>query len=100
MSPTERAIPTTVQVLDLDETLVYSRRLEPGAAPIGTQIFVRGQPFDMVLRPGLAHFLEMVSTSFTVFLYTMGDTDYTQAVLRVIDPESRYFQGKWMLLLC
>ena len=81
------------QVLDLDETLVYSKRLEPGATPIGTQIFVRGQPFDMVPRPGLQHFLQMAASSYIVFLYTMGDADYSQAVMRVIDPECQYFRG-------
>ena len=80
-------------MLDLDETLVYSQRMEPGATPKGTQIFVRGQPFDMVKRPGLSHFLRMAHSSFVVFLYTMGDQEYTNAVLKVIDPEGKYFNG-------
>lgn len=80
-------------VLDLDETLVYSSRLAPGAEPQGTVIHVRGQPFDMVQRPGLQHFLRMASGSYVVFLYTMGDLEYTHAVLRVIDPENRFFLG-------
>jgi len=80
-------------VLDLDETLVYSKRLEAGAIPKGTQILVRGQPFDMVTRPGLPHFLERCATDFVVFLYTMGDEEYTRAVLSVIDPEGKYFRG-------
>ena len=88
--------PLCRQVLDLDETLVYSKRLEPGAAPLGTQIFVRGQPFDMILRPGLHHFLEMAASKYIIFLYTMGDADYSQAVLRIIDPECKYFRGVWM----
>ena len=80
-------------VLDLDETLVYSQRMEPGAKPVGTQIFVRGHPFDMVPRPGLQHFLRTAHQQYVVYLYTMGDQEYTEAVLRVIDPEGVYFQG-------
>ena len=80
-------------VLDLDETLVYSRRMEPGATPVGSQIFVRGSPFDMVPRPGLQHFLQMAERNFVVYLYTMGDQEYTEAVLDVIDPDGRYFRG-------
>jgi hypothetical protein len=80
-------------VLDLDETLVYSQRMEPGATPKGTQIFVRGQPFDCVPRPGLTYFLRNVHQHYVVFLYTMGDQEYTEAVLRVIDPAGQYFRG-------
>jgi len=80
-------------VLDLDETLVYSQRMDPSATPVGHKIYVRGQPFDMVLRPGLQHFLQMAVSNYIVFLYTMGDEDYTQAALRVIDPDGRIFRG-------
>jgi len=48
-------------VLDLDETLVYSQRLAAGAAPRGKQISVRGEHFDMVMRPG-AHLRAIAST--------------------------------------
>ena len=80
-------------VLDLDETLVYSQRMAPGVKPKGTQISVRGSPFDCVTRPGLSHFLKQAHQNFVVFLYTMGDQEYTEAVLKVIDPESKYFKG-------
>eukprot|EP00900_Chrysochromulina_parva_P008121 jgi/Chrpa1/1730/Chrysochromulina_OHIO_Genome00002146-RA len=80
-------------VIDLDETLVYSKRLEPGATPVGSLIYVRGQPFDMQPRPGLQHFLQMAASSYIVFLYTMGDADYVHAVMNVIDPERQYFRG-------
>jgi hypothetical protein len=39
-------------VLDLDETLVYSQRLAAGTAARGKQISVRGEQFDVVMRPG------------------------------------------------
>ena len=80
-------------VLDLDETLVYSSRLAPDAEPQGTVIYVRGQPFDMVQRPGLRHFLQMASSNYVTFLFTMGDAEYTHAVLRVIDPDNTFFRG-------
>jgi len=80
-------------VLDLDETLVYSRRMAPGETATGHKILVRGSPFDMVLRPGLLQFLKVATRSFIVYLYTMGDEEYTQAVLAVIDPERKLFAG-------
>jgi hypothetical protein len=80
-------------ILDLDETLVYSQRMKPGAVPVGHQIMVHNQPFDMVLRPGLEHFLKVLQKTFVVFMYTMGDEAYTHAVLDVIDPQRDYFRG-------
>ena len=80
-------------VLDLDETLVYAHRLAPDETPVGTLIHVRGTPYDVVPRPGLKFFLNMAFKNFIIYLYTMGDSDYAHAVLKVIDPESKYFRG-------
>lgn len=80
-------------VLDLDETLVYSQRLAPGAKPRGSHIIVHGEPFDMVLRPGLQHFLAMAGQTFILYMYTMGDEAYVKAVLEVIDPQNTLFTG-------
>lgn len=80
-------------VLDLDETLVYTQRLAPDASPVGSIIYVRGQPFDVVLRPGLKQFLQVAAESYVIFLYTMGDEEYTRAVLAIIDPENKLFDG-------
>jgi len=55
-------------VLDLDETLVYTQRLAPGATPRGDKIFVRGEAFDMISRPGLQHFLKMTAEKFVLFM--------------------------------
>jgi len=80
-------------VVDLDETLVYSQRLEPGARPKGHVIHVRGQPFDVIPRPGLQEFLRRASSGFVLFLYTMGDEDYIRSVLEVVDPTHTIFIG-------
>ena len=81
-------------VCDLDETLVYTKRLPPGETALGHKILVRGEPYDMVLRPGLRQFLKVASQSFVVYLYTMGDEDYTQAALSIIDPGRTLFTGR------
>ena len=39
-------------LLDLDETLVFAQRLRAGASPAGHLIHVRGEAFDLQLRPG------------------------------------------------
>lgn len=80
-------------VIDLDETLVYSSRLKPGSAPRGLLINVNGNQYDVVLRPGLAHFLSVMRERYIMFLYTMGDAEYTRAVLAIIDPDGESFKG-------
>lgn len=80
-------------VLDLDETLVYAHRMGPDETAVGTVVQVRGTPYDVVPRPGLKFFLNMAYKNFVIYLYTMGDADYAHAVLKVIDPEGKYFRG-------
>lgn len=80
-------------VLDLDETLVYTQRMEPGATARGTQIHVQGKPFDVIFRPGLKHFLATSAKDFIIYMYTMGDEEYAKAVLDLIDPEGKLFTG-------
>uniref|UniRef100_A0A7S3BWC3 protein-serine/threonine phosphatase n=1 Tax=Haptolina ericina TaxID=156174 RepID=A0A7S3BWC3_9EUKA len=80
-------------VLDLDETLVYTRRMQPGDALKGHKIVVQGKAFDVVLRPGLLQFLKVATNHFIVYMYTMGDEEYTNAVLAIIDVERRLFTG-------
>jgi len=80
-------------VLDLDETIAYTKRIPPGELACGHRILVRGDAYDMVLRPGLQLFLKRAAEDFIIYLYTMGDEDYTQAALAVIDPDRIYFTG-------
>ncbi|EOD07458.1 hypothetical protein EMIHUDRAFT_438535 [Emiliania huxleyi CCMP1516] len=80
-------------LLDLDETLVFAQRLRAGASPAGHLIHVRGEAFDLQLRPGLSHFLSTTGESFIMYLYTMGDEEYVKAVLAVIDPKRTHFTG-------
>lgn len=80
-------------VLDLDETLVYSSKVKAGAALKGNRVFVSGNAYDVVQRPGLQEFLATMREHYVMFLYTMGDEEYTQAVLEIIDPASTTFRG-------
>jgi len=80
-------------ILDMDETLIHSRKMKAHETASGTQIIVHGERYDMVQRPGLQHFLRTVTRKYTTYLYTFGDEVYTTAVLEVIDPESEFFKG-------
>jgi TFIIF-interacting CTD phosphatase-like protein len=43
-------------------------------------------------RPYLQAFLEEMSSDFTLILFTAGHNVYADAVLKVIDPQQKYFK--------
>ncbi|CAH2061259.1 unnamed protein product [Thlaspi arvense] len=47
--------------------------------------------FLIKLRPFLHEFLKEVNEMFSMYVYTMGDRDYANSVLKLIDPEKVYF---------
>lgn len=82
-------------VLDLDETLLHTQKIkEVGAVRRGTPIHLRGEVFDVMLRPGLEGFLSAASQDYVIHMYTMGDEAYVKAVLDLIDPDGKFFTGE------
>lgn len=79
-----------VLVLDLDQTLVYARRLEAEEQPEGCpDIFdLRlNCRFALWLRPFLTSFLRRLAERFEIYVYTFGTRDYAVEVLRAINRE-------------
>lgn len=84
-------------VLDLDETLVHSSytseewfpeqgdfECDVHAGDETVHCFVR-------LRPGVTEFLEKVSGLYEVVLFTAGIEAYGREVLRLLDPDAKFF---------
>ncbi|CAA7049144.1 unnamed protein product [Microthlaspi erraticum] len=44
-----------------------------------------------IIRPFLHEFLKEANEMFSMYVYTMGDRDYANTVLKLIDPEKVYF---------
>lgn len=88
-------------VLDLDETLVSTKRPErvtphsPNARHLAPtqRVYVRDTPYDVAKRPHLDEFLEKAAKMANLYLYTMGDEAYANAVLAYIDPGRALFHG-------
>ncbi|VVB12503.1 unnamed protein product [Arabis nemorensis] len=47
--------------------------------------------FLIKLRPFVCEFLKEANKMFSMYVYTMGDRDYANTVLKLIDPEKVYF---------
>ncbi|CAH2070004.1 unnamed protein product [Thlaspi arvense] len=91
-------------VLDLDHTLLHtvmvSKLSEEEKYLIG-EVDSRedlwrfnsghSSEFLIKLRPFLREFLEEANKMFGMYVYTMGDRDYAETVLKLIDPEKVYF---------
>ncbi|CAA7036572.1 unnamed protein product [Microthlaspi erraticum] len=94
-------------VLDLDHTLVHTSRVssfseaekylieEANSKTRGDlwKMSSQGDPMALLtkLRPFLGDFLKEANEMFTMYVYTMGNRDYADAVLKMIDPEKIYF---------
>ncbi|CAN8289312.1 unnamed protein product [Cochlearia groenlandica] len=91
-------------VLDLDHTLLHTVMVSDLAEEEKYLIkeansrenlwkFNRGysSEFLIKLRPFVHEFLKEANEMYLLYLYTMGDRDYAKTVLKLIDPEKKYF---------
>ncbi|XP_010477263.1 PREDICTED: RNA polymerase II C-terminal domain phosphatase-like 4 [Camelina sativa] len=87
-------------VLDLDHTLLHSvtvSRLSKaeeyllGESYSRNDLWTLGTEMLIKLRPFVHEFLKEANELFSMYVYTMGNRDYAQAVLKLIDPKKVYF---------
>jgi RNA polymerase II subunit A C-terminal domain phosphatase len=52
---------------------------------------MRGCWYYIKLRPGLEEFLELISQTYELHIYTMGTRQYAEQIANIVDPERNYF---------
>ena len=78
-----------ILVLDLDETLVQVRTRSE------FDLVVPGSPLMfLAVRPYAIELLQYVCETFDTYLFTASTRVYADRILKVLDPEDRYFKGK------
>ena len=83
-----------ILVLDLDNTLINAYQNEKAGTWEPTKencicYTQNGRP--LLKRPYLKQFLKSMKGLFNVYLYTAATLEYTQDILKVIDPSAKYF---------
>ncbi|KEH38217.1 carboxy-terminal domain phosphatase-like protein [Medicago truncatula] len=96
-------------VLDLDHTLLNTtslHRLSPEEMHLKTHTdsledISKGSLFMLAhmqvmtkLRPFVRTFLKQASEMFEMYIYTMGDRQYSLEMARLLDPQEEYFKDK------
>ncbi|KAJ4763236.1 C-terminal domain phosphatase-like 4 [Rhynchospora pubera] len=96
-------------VLDLDHTLINSSNIEDLTVDEIHLVDQASMTKDagslhrldfnycsmlVKLRPFVRQFLEEANTMFDLYVYTMGTWDYAAEVVKILDPENKYFTSK------
>ncbi|TMW68400.1 hypothetical protein Poli38472_005868 [Pythium oligandrum] len=89
-------------VLDLDHTLLHAVRVQDVVGEIRESpdthfFYIPGTPQHehvVKLRPGLTSFLEELSLTYDLFIYTHGTRLYAEEIAKIIDPEGRFFRHR------
>uniref|UniRef100_A0A3B4B8Y5 FCP1 homology domain-containing protein n=1 Tax=Periophthalmus magnuspinnatus TaxID=409849 RepID=A0A3B4B8Y5_9GOBI len=94
--PKTRSTPEATLVLDLEETLMYSSLTEIEDAEYSfTTVFQDHQyKVYMVLRPFVREFLQAVSKSYELFIYTCAKREYAENILDILDPHKKLFRHR------
>ncbi|XP_074893897.1 RNA polymerase II subunit A C-terminal domain phosphatase-like isoform X2 [Buteo buteo] len=88
-----RSTPERTLVLELEGTLVCSSMLagwRQGAVATFTTVF-QGDSYKVhvKLRPHVEQFLESLSKTYEIFIFTTAKRDYAEKVLDVLDPKKK-----------
>lgn len=78
-------------VLDLDETLVHSgfEPFNPSDIVISINLARAKQDIHVLIRPGVAQFLEKMGRHYEIVIFTASIAQYADPVLNILDP-NRY----------
>lgn len=90
-------------VLDLDHTLLHTVTVSQlseaekyllGESESREDLWRFNRDFLIKLRPFVHEFLKEANELFSMYVYTMGNRDYAQGVLKLIDPKKVYFGSR------
>ena len=82
-------------VLDLDETLISSRRINKQRILHGGRHQVQtscGRQYTVRLRPGVTHFLDKMVQMYDMYVATYAERSYAKQVIKLLDPLEQYIE--------
>ena len=105
-----------ILALDIDKTIVHASHREKMMGngewfddkkfiDVTSYVHSRSKKRHYIkLRPELTEFLDSVSQRYVLWIYTHGDREYAEVVVKYIDPDNKYFgnsvfSGEQQLLL-
>lgn len=98
-----------VLLCDLDQTFIHTTEYNPNIIIDNEQIFKfplinpgRKDPNEVMwhvtkLRPNLGKFLKNISKKFELYVATLGVRSYAKEIMKVMDPEGKYFSESRLL---
>ncbi|CAO3624323.1 unnamed protein product [Cunninghamella blakesleeana] len=94
-----------ILVVDLDQTIIHvtCERKDNHSNNINVvedirqfQLSESDYIYYLKLRPGLQDILSKLSKLYELYVYTMGTQEYAKAILKEVDPNDIFFQGRIM----
>lgn len=89
-SETQPSQRRTLLVLDIDETLIHARE-----EPLGRDADFRVAHYHVYRRPHLQSFLDSVSKSYELGVWSTASDDYVQEVVNAIFPDPKQLHFVW-----
>nr|CAG4715453.1 unnamed protein product [Naegleria fowleri] len=87
-------VPKFVMALDLDETLIRTRALNPGETvqnnPFEFEFTVQNQRYCCCVRPGTQQLLSWCCTVFQVYIFTNSIFEYAREICKILDPQRQH----------
>ncbi|EFC45855.1 predicted protein [Naegleria gruberi] len=86
-------VPKFVMALDLDETLIRTRVMNPNEVisnPSEYEFSVLGSKYVCYVRPGTQQLLSWCCTVFQVYIFTNSIFEYAREVCKILDPNKEH----------
>ncbi|KAK5869725.1 hypothetical protein PBY51_024423 [Eleginops maclovinus] len=94
--PKTRSTPEATLVVDLEETLMFSSLnvIEEAEYTFNTAFQDNQYKVYMILRPHVKEFLQAMSKTYEMFVYTCAKKEYAEKILDILDPQRKLFRHR------